>query len=284
MENTNGDANQWETKDYGGYKVRPKCVRYKAHPTNSANDWFFTPSLSLTSGIQYTLRFKYRVTSATNPEKLAVWLGTAPASGSMTTQVFNRTNITDTLYRDTAVTFTVGSSGTYYIGFRCFSDANQKRLYIDDIFILMPEPNLELQLVMVKRIYQPTGTLSYPADPSDSIIECYVYLKNVGSSPITMNKQFATERDLIFIIISPTGDTLPFNAVIEALSDPSSEDIETLLPGKATGKFIDLRPYYRFEQTGTYSIRARYKNLSKVGGWDVWLGQLLSNQVDILIR
>ncbi len=285
VENTNGDDKVWETKEYGGYKIRPQCIRYSAHTTNSANDWFFTPPLSLTGVIQYTLRFKYRAVSSTNPEKLAIWFGTAPASGSMTTQVFNHTNITDTLYRDTAVTFTVGSSGNYYIGFCCFSDANRRRLYVDDILISHPATDLELNLQMVKPFYAP-GQNTYPRD---TVIECLIYLKNIGTSPLTVNTLFTegyeTDLDvaLSFIVINPLGETAQFKARYNA-PEPAPTDFKTLQPGEIAAHYYDLNcGPYEFTP-GSWTIRAVYKNYFQNEGLNAWRGKLLSNTETIIIQ
>lgn len=284
-ENTNGDGKVWETKNYGGYKIRQKCVRYSANPSLPANDWFFTPALSLLSGTQYTLRFKYKAISATNPEKLSVWFGTAPASGSMTTQIFNNPNITDTSYQDTALAFTVGFSGTYYLGFHCLSDANRRRLYVDDILISYPAPDLELTLKMIKPFYHP-GANTYPAD---TIIECLIYIKNIGTSPLTVNSLFTEgyESDLdialSFIVVNPAGETIPFKARYNPPS-PALKDFKTLQPGEIASHHYDLNCGPFHFSPGTYTIQAIYKNYFQPEGLTVWRGKLYSNTETIIIQ
>ncbi len=287
VENTNGDDKQWETKNYGGYKVRPKCVRYSAHSVNPANDWFFTPALALSPGIQYTLRFKYRVSSAPNPEKLAIWFGTAPASGSMTTQIFNRTNITDTLYRDTAVNFTVSSSGNYYIGFHCLSDANRRRLFVDDISLFCPETNLRVSIAMTKYRF----TSQTPIYGLTDTMECVVLIENIGSSDLNLNQMLTVgERDDIntqisFILISPSGDTMPFVLLYEEAGDPKRSDFKILPPGRIMGKIFDFQVGFSFTQTGTYTVRALYRNYYKhPDGISVWRGRVLSDPITFSVQ
>ena len=113
----------------------PNCIRYNYSITDPANDWFFSKSLSLTAGITYSLEFFYRGSNPFFTEKLEVYLDnnqTPPASGA---QIFNKNNIINTIYQQGLVDFTVPSTGTYYLGFHCYSAANQWNLRIDDITV-----------------------------------------------------------------------------------------------------------------------------------------------------
>ena len=135
-EDYNGDGFTWETKKYGGLGEHPQCVRYSAQVT--ADDWFYTPALTLNAGVTYTLSFRYKV-SSTSVQKMNIWFGSTQASGSMTTQIYNNSAISDTIMTLVTATFTVPISSVYYIGFHCYSDPNLLRLFVDDILVSYPE-------------------------------------------------------------------------------------------------------------------------------------------------
>ncbi len=108
----------------------------------AADDWLFSPGFVLQAGVTYTVRFNYGARSASYPEKLAVHIGSAQAVGAMTTQVFDNNNVINTTWQQGSGTFTPGSTGTYYMGFHCYSAANKYQLAIDDLEVAAPDPNL----------------------------------------------------------------------------------------------------------------------------------------------
>ncbi len=118
----------------------PNSIRYIWNATTPANDWFFLQGLNLVTGKTYTLNFKYKASDGPDfLENLEVKMGNAPNAAAMTgTAIFNQTNIATNVndpFTNASVQFTVSSDGVYYIGFRCYSDADQAFLYIDDISV-----------------------------------------------------------------------------------------------------------------------------------------------------
>ena len=104
----------------------------------AANAWGITSGLSLTAGSQYTITFWYRVYSATYPEKLKITVGTAATVAGQTSTLWNcngGSSLTNTTYAQGTATFTPTTSGIYYFGFNCYSDATMWNLYVDDISI-----------------------------------------------------------------------------------------------------------------------------------------------------
>jgi hypothetical protein len=133
VEDTNADAKEWYTYSSSTYAHSgTKSARYPYHTSNAADDWLFTPALSLSSGETYELSFWYRAYSSSYPEAMDVWIGTAADSGSMTTVLWNNSVITNTVYAEATTPVSV-STGTYYIGFHCYSDINQYYLHVDDV-------------------------------------------------------------------------------------------------------------------------------------------------------
>ncbi len=133
-ENVNGDPNGWIVNSTTP-RTTPYAMMYPKNTTQAANDWLFSPPLAMTAGNSYGVRFWYKGSSASLPEKLEVKWGTAANAASMTSGViFSNTNITNTTYNvaNTAV-ITPPTSGTYYVGFQVSSAANMGNLQLDDI-------------------------------------------------------------------------------------------------------------------------------------------------------
>ncbi len=129
-----GTGNNWVTVSNFGYGFTTVALQYSYNSTNAANAWFFTQGLTLTGGTSYRLSFKYGCASASFPEKIKVSYGTSAASASMTTQLFNNSNVINDVTPITQdVDFTPSSTGVYYIGFNAYSNANMYALMVDDI-------------------------------------------------------------------------------------------------------------------------------------------------------
>jgi hypothetical protein len=126
----------------------PNAMRYTSALNNSvaANDWFFTPALTMAAGTRYQVAFRYRAEGIANSpsnyvEKLEVKVGTAANAAGQTTTLYTNANITNTAYAlangtstPAVAVFTPGA-GTRYVGFHVYSDAAQGNLYIDDLSI-----------------------------------------------------------------------------------------------------------------------------------------------------
>ena len=101
------------------------------------NDWFFTGRIALTAGTNYALQFKYRTSSEPNVfENLQVSFGSNASAAGMSTQILNFEGISTNLgnaFATATATFTATVSGTYFVGFRSFSAANQGYIQIDNI-------------------------------------------------------------------------------------------------------------------------------------------------------
>jgi Pregnancy-associated plasma protein-A/Secretion system C-terminal sorting domain len=155
-ENTNNDTNtagapvtwgiasgQQTDGDYGPFTGNQYArYFYNDNGTTAANDWLFSPCLNLKTGRSYTLRFYTAVGSTANPsaiypEKLICYLNSAQNSAS--TSIVRILRDLGTVsnaypnYQQTIINFTVTTTGNYYIGFKCYSAANNYILTIDDI-------------------------------------------------------------------------------------------------------------------------------------------------------
>ncbi|MDZ4847164.1 MAG: choice-of-anchor J domain-containing protein [Chitinophagales bacterium] len=112
--------------------------QYNEDATTPGDDWLFSTCLDYTAGTQYELKFYYKVGNAGGtvyPEKLKVAIGTSPDVASMTTVLENLGEVSNDFYEEHAILFDVSSSGTYYIGFHCYSDPDAFALSIDDVTV-----------------------------------------------------------------------------------------------------------------------------------------------------
>ncbi len=141
---TTGGRNWFATDDAGlerpDYPPRTgsKAMVYEYSGTSAANAWMITPSLNLTAGKSYTIGFYYRVASASFPEKMKVTIGTANTVAAQTTTLWDNNGaatLTNNVYALGTTTYTPTATGNYFVGFNCYSAADQYVLLVDDITI-----------------------------------------------------------------------------------------------------------------------------------------------------
>lgn len=134
-----GTGNNWGI--YGVSAAIPAAAQgvayagYQYSATAAANAWLFSRKIEMTAGQQYTIAFKYRVAGATFPEKLVVKIGNDATVAAQTTELFNNANITAETWTQATGTFTPTVTGTYSVGFNCYSAANQYILAVDDFAV-----------------------------------------------------------------------------------------------------------------------------------------------------
>jgi len=116
----------------------PNAMSMGFNNSIAMDEWLFTSPLTFTEGNRYDLGFFYKSANSGSPavEKMEVRVGTFRDPASMNTgQIFNNDNITNQTYTAGSGTFTPASTGIYYLGFHGYSDANQFRLFIDNVAI-----------------------------------------------------------------------------------------------------------------------------------------------------
>lgn len=136
--NVNGDANTWATVADPLYNITPgggKGIKYTYHSTNAANDWLITPPLELAGGVPHRVTFWYRTNSTFYIEKIEVMYGTSPTPAALTNLVWRKEDINNTTFAKAEAMLLVPTTGTYYVGWRVYSIANQFNPGLDDIKI-----------------------------------------------------------------------------------------------------------------------------------------------------
>ncbi|MBL0358649.1 MAG: fibronectin type III domain-containing protein [Chitinophagaceae bacterium] len=119
--------------DHSDPFTAPNSMSYLYDATLPADDWFYTPPLSVTAGTKYRLSFYYKAAVSVYPERLEVKYGNANTASGMTNLLFNNSNIINTNYLLSETDFTASTTGNIYIGFHAYSLADQLMLNVDDI-------------------------------------------------------------------------------------------------------------------------------------------------------
>lgn len=108
-----------------------------SHPSESNNDWIYTPGVQMESGVTYTLTFWYSSRRyGSTIEKLKIHIGKDTVSTAMSaTPIYTNDNITNEVYAQATVNYTATESDLFYFGFHSYSDAFMYITYIDDVTI-----------------------------------------------------------------------------------------------------------------------------------------------------
>ncbi|MBI5217972.1 MAG: choice-of-anchor J domain-containing protein [Bacteroidia bacterium] len=128
----NVDSYTWGINNTAGIAGSP-VYAYSYNIANAANDYLFSRCIDLTAGTQYKLDFKYAVASSFYPENVNVFIATDNIPSAVIDTIVDLNSIINTVYDSAITQFTVLTSGTYYIGFHCYSDADMYRAYVDDV-------------------------------------------------------------------------------------------------------------------------------------------------------
>ena len=148
----NSDGYTWYLATTGG-NTNPYCMEYSYNVNSAADDWFISSCINLEAGKSYNLMYYYKAYSADYAEKLMVFLGNDNTVAALTTLIDDKANIVNTTYNMSNVTFTVPASGTYYMGWKCYSNADMWNLFVDDISITdatgVEENNVNLHVMVM---------------------------------------------------------------------------------------------------------------------------------------
>jgi hypothetical protein len=131
---TVGSSNAWTVASAPNASFPSKTARYSYNYYYDADAWFFTVGINLTAGTSYTVRYRYGTTGY--DERLEVKYGTTATAAGMSTLVFDHGTFQTTGGTATkTASFTVPTTGVYYLGWHCYSLYDQNSLYVDDILV-----------------------------------------------------------------------------------------------------------------------------------------------------
>lgn len=116
---------------------------WNTNGTTGANDWLISTCMDLDATKAYKLSFFSEVGEDNNglyEEKVRVRYGNARTAAAMTQNIFDFGTQSNSSYEERKAAFKPSSTGTYYIGFQCYSDADKWFLDIDDVNISLLSP------------------------------------------------------------------------------------------------------------------------------------------------
>ncbi len=143
--NANGAGSGWSLNTsstltfgpYSSYSGSGSMV-YEYDPALNANSWSITPPLTLTAGVNYAVTFFYKVEDNFYPEKMKVTFGNGNTIAAQTTVIWNNNgddSLTNTSFQQGVAIFSPATTGTFHVGFNCYSDADNFAITVDDIKI-----------------------------------------------------------------------------------------------------------------------------------------------------
>jgi hypothetical protein len=159
----NADANRWQVQNSSALS-NPNAIHLRTNVVDDSDDWFILPGIVLSNSVTYRLKFKYSTTNTSFfTENLRIVMGTSQNVSSLNITLFNLANFNNTVYQTAIVDFTPAVSDVYFIGFQGFSFANQSRILIDDISVIVSPTCFEPTDIIVSSVGSTSATLSWTA-------------------------------------------------------------------------------------------------------------------------
>lgn len=111
-------------------------ARYNTNSSQAANSWLFTPLVQLVGGKTYIVDFYQQAGGyAEMPENLKITYGNAQTISTQTNVIQDYPGLYNADWINRVSTFTPTASGTYSIGFQCYSVKDNDILRVDDVRI-----------------------------------------------------------------------------------------------------------------------------------------------------
>lgn len=172
-EDANNDGYTWglstASPNTGGVNFR---YLWNDDGTTAANDWLFSPCLTMSASKAYKISFFDEVgedSGGLYEEKIELKAGISPSSSNMTETVFDFGIQSNSGYEERKAAFKPSAGGTYHIGFHCYSDADSWFLNIDDVSISELDPPTATFSTALN------GTSVSVIDGSDELIDSWTW-------------------------------------------------------------------------------------------------------------
>ncbi|TPD70679.1 GEVED domain-containing protein [Flavobacterium microcysteis] len=166
-----GTGNNWKTDAISRGGFNSKVLNYGYNSSNPANAWFYTNGIQLEPGTNYVLKFQYANSGNTSwVESMKVNIGASADFNAMTRNLVDYPSITNDALIESSTTFTVETSGVYYIGFNAYSITNRAQIYVDNISIDTALSNPDFDATAFKAYPNPVKNilnLSYSKNITD---------------------------------------------------------------------------------------------------------------------
>ncbi|PBQ31287.1 hypothetical protein CNR22_05750 [Sphingobacteriaceae bacterium] len=105
--------------------------------TNAAGDYFYSNGVQMEPGVTYSAAVWYITDGALGWSNLSLNLGSTQSTVGLTT-IASVTPVTGTFYQLLSNTFTVATSGIYYIAIKCIGNSTPNFLTFDDLSVTIP--------------------------------------------------------------------------------------------------------------------------------------------------
>lgn len=135
-------AGDWTTSTTPStYNRMPKTgigYAYTAWSTIAGGDMLYSNGIQLNTGVTYSANVSYITDGLSGWSELSMLLSTAQNTSAITNTISTVAAATNTTYATLTNTFTVPSSGVYYLAFRVVANSTPWYLSIDDINVTAP--------------------------------------------------------------------------------------------------------------------------------------------------
>lgn len=191
--NNNNDDKFWQVSEgvapEWGPRSGSKCMAYTWNASLDADDWFFTPCFEIKANRDYELRFWYasaRDAAAIYPEKLGFALTLSPEPDftfyediGEITQPYNP-NAANNNYVQHTLGFFTQTDTEVYVGFHCYSDADQYAMLVDDIEIV------DVTAVSNENVVTSETFKAYPNPVADLLTLEFDFEKNIENLQVNL--------------------------------------------------------------------------------------------------
>lgn len=142
----NNDGKTW--------KFAENSLQYSFNSAKAADDWVFTPALSMEGNETYIMTFKLKTASASFPENLKVTFGNSinPAEQETVLDLGGYKNNKWTLQ---SVEITTQEAGKHFFGFYAYSEADMFKIYVDSIVVRKGVPQGALGVISDFKVSYP---------------------------------------------------------------------------------------------------------------------------------
>lgn len=239
-EDANGDDNTWflsTSAPYAG-SVNFRYL-YNTDGATAADDWLYSTCINMDAAKAYKISFYEKIGADNNgsyPEKLNLMAGTANTSSAMTEAVYDFGMLTnDANYEQKVVGFKPSTTGTYYLGFHCYSDADEWYLNIDNFAISeLAKPTAQFTPSL-------TGTSVTVTDASTDAITTWTWswgdgATSTGQNPAAHNYAQPGSYDVCLIVTNLAGaDTSCQSLTVSGINDIDASNNIGLYPNPTSG-------------------------------------------------
>jgi hypothetical protein len=155
--------------------------------TAATGDYFYTNGIQLTAGVNYQASADYITDGLSGWSEFSLLYGTTQSSGGLTTIAAATGTLTNTTYANLLGTFSVSTTGIYYIAVKAIGDGNPWYLTFDDLQVNVAPSCIAPTAHNNTGFTSTTATFTWTAGGSESSWEVFV-----GSNPTSTTVPTAT--------------------------------------------------------------------------------------------